>query len=467
MIILSLNLNISNIKLNKTLMNLKNFLSLEEYACCFKQRLAEGYSLIHSPRRVLTNADNRSEALVSFFGDNKGITEENGINLFKEQLFSELISQGIVFCHPKSKKYVSILRIVPINQFLILIPFRAFNDPPVYIGADSLTFFRNIKYFSKPKNVLDLATGSGFQLFGLPWQGNDTSMIGLDINPNAILTAQLNTLLNETPWITFKEQDITLNLQNLNQKFDLIIGNPPIIPTPEIISTRLKGMVHADGGKDGFKIVRKLIPNAINVLNDNGSLQLILSSLGNEYPSIISELQEILNKENLSGQIVILKKIPVELDSYYRGQRDYNEYQRWMKFYKEEGYNNWFRSIIRLYKSKNKTKLVYKNLIRSDMDLPPNKERITLDSIKNRLGFYLQDTTMQKNSRQDVIEASNIIETELNKTKVLNWSIRNYGKLLAEKFPSIFKTEGAAIRFWAQCTNEFWWKPKYLERVLW
>ena len=51
-----------------------------------------------------------------------------------------------------------------------------------------------------------------------------------------------------------------------------------------------------------------------------------------------------------------------------------------------------------------------------------------------------------------------------------NWkstSIRDFGILLYQQLPEIFPTEGSAIRFWGQCTNEFWWKPKYLERVLW
>ena len=56
-----------------------------------------------------------------------------------------------------------------------------------------------------------------------------------------------------------------------------------------------------------------------------------------------------------------------------------------------------------------------------------------------------------------------LIDSENRKTT----SKRELGILLFELMSELFPTPGAAIRFWGQCTNEFWWKPKYLERVLW
>ena len=444
-----------------------------EYRSGFIQRLKDGYGIIHTPRRVLTFGNPTTEVLLSFFSDNKSFSYEIISQIIGSKLTNELLEVGMFTNNGTKNNISSAFRIIPVNQFLTLIPFRQFNNPPVYIGADSLTFARHIQYFSRPEHILDLATGSGFQLFNLPWHSGSTSMTGLDINPNAIQTGLINSNINSTPWINFEEFNIQEDLNSISKKFDLIIGNPPIIPTPDSgsIKTRLGGMIHADGGRDGFNVARSIISQISGILTPNGSLQLILCSLGTANKvSIAKELENLLIQNNLLGQLVIIKKIPVELDAYYRGQRDLQEYNRWMKFYKEEKATYWYRLILRIQRNNEnyKQKLHITQLIRTDLSQPPNGERVTFETIVSKISFYLSDTLLQNEDYSKIEYYQNKIISLLNKEK--SWkvnSITYFGSFLFTTFPEIFPTKGSAIRFWGQCTNEYWWKPKYLERVLW
>ena len=457
---------------------LKGYLEKYEYRSGFIQRLKDGYGIIHTPRRVLTYGDRKTELLLSLFSDNKSYSMDRITTLLGENLTNKLLSVGLFVLNTNTNNKESLsstFRILPVNQFLLLIPFRQFNDPPVYIGADSLTFARHIEFFRQPKKILDLATGSGFQLFNLPWHSGTTKMTGLDVNPNAILTGTINSSINETKnWINFEERNIEYDIHTLEEKFDLIIGNPPIIPTPEstTIKTRLGGMIHADGGHDGFNVIRKIIPQIPPILSPQGSLQLILCSLGNSNNLFISdELSELLSQNNLFGQLDIVKKIPVELDAYYRGQKDLKEYNRWIKFYEEENASYWYRLILRADKiipTGSNRSLNITKLIRNDFSQIPNGERITLETIKSKISFYLSDTLLQNENFSNIEKNKKKIEKIIQKEHIWKTnSIRDFGIHLFNQLPDLFPTEGSAIRFWGQVTNEYWWKPKYLERVLW
>src|SRR3990172_4273190 len=201
------------------------------------------------------------------------------------------------------KKINSNYRIYPMNfRFFVLIPYQKTVIPPVYLGHDSLTFSRHLVFNSTPESVLDLGTGSGFQLFALPFQ---TPMLGIDLNPHAVEIARVNSDWNETHWISFEQIDMTKGLAGSfleNKSFDAIIGNPPVIPTPRNVSTRLQGSLHADGGVDGLAVVEKALPDLGSLLNKSGSVQLLLSSLGSKIKPRTEKLEALIAEAGLSGK---------------------------------------------------------------------------------------------------------------------------------------------------------------------
>ena len=68
--------------------------------------------------------------------------------------------------------------------------------------------------------------------------------------------------------------DITKDLPN--KKFDMIVSNPPYIPSADIeaLSDEVKKepMLALDGGNDGLDIIRFLLSDALEKLNENGKM---------------------------------------------------------------------------------------------------------------------------------------------------------------------------------------------------
>ncbi len=445
---------------------IKKILRKFEYTSGYYQRLAEGYGFIHAPRKKLVFGNHITELLLDFFAENRALSADEIKKFLPNNLRDDLVQSHLMIKTLKGE-FLSVFRIFPLNHYLILVPFPRFSDPQVYIGAESLTFQKYIRVLKPPKSILDLATGSGFQLFGLPWQGPSYSMLGIDLNPNAITTAKLSAAWNKCDWIKFKHGDVTKDLADINRKFDLILGHLPILPTPS--ETRYKDSINNDGGMDGFDIIRKVIPYIPNILESEGTFQLIQIALGNEErPVLLKEMRETFEELNLKGQIVVIKKIPVELDAYYRGNTK-EEYNRWINFYKMQGVSYWYRIILRIKHSTEANSsepiLNYLELFRHDFSKPPIQP--SLEKIRRELNYYLNDIFLFSNlSRENFDVFSSRLEKEIIKPFNLKLSVTEFGKKLGENFPDIFPTVGSAIRFWGKLTANQW-QPKYLERKLW
>ncbi|MFQ5976785.1 MAG: methyltransferase domain-containing protein [Candidatus Heimdallarchaeota archaeon] len=447
------------------LLTLRNILREFEYTSGYYQRLAEGYGFIHAPRKTLAFGNPITELLLDFFADNRALSLKEINTIFPKNLRADLLQAQLIIKTLKGE-FLSVFRVFPLNHYLLLVPFPRFSDPQVYLGAESLTFQKYLRVVNTPKAVLDLATGSGFQLFGLPWQGPSYSMLGIDLNPNAIATAKLSASWNQCDWITFKQGDITTDLADISRQFDLITGHLPILPTPS--DTRYKDSMHNDGGMDGFAVIRKVLPAIPNILAPEGTAQLIHIALGtDEEPGLLQELRETFDELQLKGQVVVIKKIPVELDAYYRGTTE-EEYTRWINFYKRQKASYWYRIILRISHSTDysfEPILNYLELFRHDFSQPPNP--LSLEKIRRDMNHYLNDFYLLSNSsRADFDICSSRLEKAITNPDNFRKTITEFGKELGDTFSDIFPNVGSAIRFWGKLSANQW-QPRYLERKLW
>ena len=129
---------------------------------------------------------------------------------------------------------------------------------------------------STPIRVLDVCTGSGCIAIAIA-KLSGASVTATDISQKALSLAKENAELHGlTNKINFIQSDLLNNLNN--QVFDIIISNPPYIPTTEL-STLQPELAHEptlalDGGQDGLDPYRKLIPQALASLTPGGTLLL-------------------------------------------------------------------------------------------------------------------------------------------------------------------------------------------------
>lgn len=77
------------------------------------------------------------------------------------------------------------------------------------------------------ENVLDVGTGSGVILLSLLAAGKAKVGVGVDLSPEALEVAKINSRkLRLEERVEFRISD---RLQNVSEKFDLIVSNPPYI----------------------------------------------------------------------------------------------------------------------------------------------------------------------------------------------------------------------------------------------
>ena len=94
-----------------------------------------------------------------------------------------------------------------------------------------------------------------------------------DISKKALEVARENAQ-NLNADVNFIESDL---FENINEKFDVIVSNPPYIES-EVIPTLMEQvkdyepMLALDGGKDGLDFYRNIINQAKNYINPNGCI---------------------------------------------------------------------------------------------------------------------------------------------------------------------------------------------------
>jgi release factor glutamine methyltransferase len=121
--------------------------------------------------------------------------------------------------------------------------------------------------------VLDLGTGTGAILLALLSELPNAVGLGVDVSEAALEVAAANTDLAELQErCTWRRGDWATGLQG---RFDLIVSNPPYIPTDVIATLDREVRDHdphlaLDGGPDGLDCYRALMPQLTGILRPDG-----------------------------------------------------------------------------------------------------------------------------------------------------------------------------------------------------
>jgi len=132
-------------------------------------------------------------------------------------------------------------------------------------------------FYTKKIKVLDIGTGSGNIAVAFAKNIQDCSVTSIDISNDALEVARINAKNNYVDnKIRFIQSDLEKFFDKNNEKFDLIISNPPYIETNNILNLPddVKQEPHAalDGGIDGLDFYRIIIKQAHKLLNESGIL---------------------------------------------------------------------------------------------------------------------------------------------------------------------------------------------------
>lgn len=135
-----------------------------------------------------------------------------------------------------------------------------------------------MKHLHDGMRILDLCTGSGCILLSLLHYSNDCEGVGTDLSPQALSVARENyeRLREARPEMKarFLEGDLFAALE---ERFDMIVSNPPYIETG-VIDTLMpevrehEPLMALNGGADGLAFYRRIAKQAGAYLNGGGML---------------------------------------------------------------------------------------------------------------------------------------------------------------------------------------------------
>lgn len=146
-----------------------------------------------------------------------------------------------------------------------------------------------LRFLKDGDRILDVCTGSGCILLSLLHYSNECHGVGVDLSEDALAIAKENgeRLEEEAEWVC---SDMLKALPK--QTFELIVSNPPYIPT-QVIPTLMEEVkshepyMALDGKEDGLYFYRKLVEQCPDYLAKEGML---LVEIGYDQAEAVSKL---------------------------------------------------------------------------------------------------------------------------------------------------------------------------------
>ncbi len=153
-------------------------------------------------------------------------------------------------------------------------------------------------------DVLDLCTGTGCIAVSIRVHNEKLTVTASDVSPDATRVFSRNNCSLAGGSITFKRSSL---FDDIEGTFDIIVSNPPYLTTDETDQRMDEGWkepeLALDGGDDGLDLIRIIIDEAPEHLNDRGYL------LIEAHPDQMESMRVCMEKNGFEN-IIILKDLP-------------------------------------------------------------------------------------------------------------------------------------------------------------
>lgn len=171
----------------------------------------------------------------------------------------------------KREKRIPLEHIIGETEFMGL-PFYV-NEHVLIPRQDTECLVEEVLKVSEGKEVLDLCAGSGCIGISLSVLGSCKAVTLSDISKEALAVAKRNVERNGAE-ATLLHSDLFENIQGV---YDIIVSNPPYIPTADIKTLMpevrdFEPMGALDGKEDGLFFYREIVKNCIPHLREHGSI---------------------------------------------------------------------------------------------------------------------------------------------------------------------------------------------------
>ena len=174
-----------------------------------------------------------------------------------------------------------------------------------------------IKVAKDGYDILDMCTGSGCIGITLAKKFPDSNVTGVDISDKALAVAWKNKCNLDADNIDFIQSDLFAAL-GADRRYDIIVSNPPYIPTKVIEGLQDEVRLHdpmlaLDGTEDGLMFYRRITDKSWDYLKMNGYL---CYEIGAEQAADVSDIM----KQAGFKDIVVVKDL-AGLDRVVMGRK--------------------------------------------------------------------------------------------------------------------------------------------------
>lgn len=199
-------------------------------------------------------------------------TDRNDLLVHGDRLVTEEQYNCYVNYIDMRRRHIPLQHILGYQEFMGL-KFKV--TPDVLIPRqDTETLVEEVmRYLHDGMHILDMCTGSGCILLSLLRYSNDCVGVGCDLSEKALKVARENAreLLLEAKFV---QSDL---FENVCGKYEIIVSNPPYIPSGEISTLMEEVKNHdpllaLDGREDGLYFYREIIKKASQYLHPGGML---------------------------------------------------------------------------------------------------------------------------------------------------------------------------------------------------
>lgn len=203
----------------------------------------------------------------------------------------------------RRSQHIPLQHIIGTQEFMGF-EFRV-NEHVLIPRQDTECLVERVMKYAQDKSVLDVCTGSGCIIISLEKLCHLKKACALDISAEALQVAKRNARQLEAE-VEYIESDL---FAQIHEKYDIIVSNPPYIPT-KVIDELMEEvrehepMLALDGKEDGLFFYRKIIQEAGNYLNPDGML---FFEIGHDQALDVTKLMEengfceVVTEKDLAG----------------------------------------------------------------------------------------------------------------------------------------------------------------------
>jgi 2-polyprenyl-3-methyl-5-hydroxy-6-metoxy-1,4-benzoquinol methylase len=209
--------------------------SLMDFRMSFHVEMSSlGFPTIQSLRAALRQLDAAHRVLFRLFRIGESVDDESIRTVLPTNVLEALVQSELLIQDEANEWRTPSLLIVPAEGLYLLV-----GIPPIYSTASracntgfdvsSSIVARSLPVSLVGLRVLDICSGSGIQALLCARRGAD-SVVGLELNEEAVFTARANAVLNHLDdRVEFRQSD-KLAALDASERFDFVVCNTPSAP---------------------------------------------------------------------------------------------------------------------------------------------------------------------------------------------------------------------------------------------